>query len=372
MLLGARLAADEINAAGGVGDHAVELVALGVDVASIDSIRSGLHRLTSMNVDAVAFGYAETRDSVRSLLDDWGDAGMPLLHSLTSHEADEIVATGHGRYSNVFQVCPSDNFYGDQFLRFLSRALPGDAGREIVMVSDDPQMIGYHPLWADKAARAGYRMWLRELVVEGDAEHAAAEIVEQDPVAVFLACFRSSALKRFMRRFLSGPSRSLVYALWAPGTSDFRQELHSVEGLVWSTSTGKYSDQIGKGFEARFASRFGRGVFGTSASIQYDSISLLAHAWRRAGRTSSYTRTMDELRALVHRGVNGSYFFGSDLQRSLAYGLESRDASLSQAHLTYQVQDGMNRIIGPRPYAETRYLPQPWLAAGPRSRMPES
>ena len=81
---------------------------------------------------------------------------------------------------------------------------------------------------------------------------------------------------------------------------------------------------------------------------------------------------MDELRALVHRGVNGSYFFGSDLQRSLAYGLESRDASLSQAHLTYQVQDGMNRIIGPRPYAETRYLPQPWLAAGPRSRMPES
>lgn len=42
-------------------------------------------------------------------------------------------------------------------------------------------------------------------------------------------------------------------------------------------------------------------------------------------------------------------------------GIESHDASLSQAHLLYQIQDGVNRIISPAPYALSRYRPQPWL-----------
>lgn len=367
MLLGARLAMDEINAAGGVRDRPVELTALGVDVSSLESIRDGTATMIDSNIDALVFGYADTRDSVPVLLSDWSEAGMPVLHSLTSRQADEIVASGHGRYHNVFQVCPSDNFYGDEFLRFVRKA-EGASSRastqgRILMVTDDPQMVGYFPAWSKQARRLSYSLDLIKAADVVSAQQAALQACDEAPAAVFLACFRPTTLRSFLRAFLVRPSASLLYALWSPGTSDFRDDLKDFEGLVWSTSTGRYDDALGKQFEHRFQSRFSRGAFGTSASIQYDSVSLLAHAWRRSGHSASYGTTTKELRSLVHRGVNGSYFFGTDSQRSLAYGSESRDASLSQAHLIYQIQNGVNRIISPSPYAVSRFRPQPWQLA---------
>jgi branched-chain amino acid transport system substrate-binding protein len=287
-----------------------------------------------------------------------------VLHSLTSQLVCRIIATGSG-YGNIFQVCPSDDSYGDEFLRFVKRVsrsgLVDEHRRDVVMLTDDPQMADYHRGWAERALRIGYDLTLLQATNETEAAQAARVITAASPALVFIACFRSSTLRSFLREFMRRPSPSLLYGLWAPGTSDFRNDLGEFEGLVWSTATGRYADALGKRFEQGFQNRFGRPVFGTSASIQYDSIGILAHAWQRSGRPDSYRATNEELRRLIHRGVNGSYFFGAEYQRPLAYGIESRDASLSQAHLVYQIQDGVNRIISPAPYASSRYRPQPWL-----------
>jgi branched-chain amino acid transport system substrate-binding protein len=171
----------------------------------------------------------------------------------------------------------------------------------------------------------------------------------------------SDTMSRFINRFMIRPSPSLLYAVWAPGTADFRDQSVSREGLVWATTTGRYDDAIGAGFADRFRARFGRSTFGTSASIQYDSVNLLGQAWRSTGNPWSYRSTNAELHRLVHRGINGSYFFGETNHRPMAFGIESKDASLSIAHLTYQVQDGADRIIAPSAYASTSYRRQPWL-----------
>lgn len=364
MLFGAQLAVEEINAGGGVSGRPLELVAVGADVSSMESIKAGTEAVMRENIDALSFGYADPRESLPELLGFWREAGIPVLHSLTSQLVCKIIATGSG-YGNIFQVCPSDDSYGDEFLRFVKRVtqsgLVDERRRDIVMLTDDPQMADYHRGWAERALRIGYDLTLISATAEAEAVEAARVITAASPALVFLACFRSSTLRSFLREFMLRPAPSLLYGLWAPGTSDFRNDLEEFEGLVWSTATGRYADALGKRFEQGFQSRFGRPVYGTSASIQYDSIGILAHAWQRSGRPGSYRATTEELRRLIHRGVNGSYFFGAEYQRPLAYGIESRDASLSQAHLVYQIQDGVNRIISPAPYASSRYRPQPWL-----------
>lgn len=369
MLFGAQLAVEEINANGGVNNRTLELFPVGVDVSSLDAILEGTDAVLGENADALAFGYLEPRNALAELLSVWGESGIPVLHSLTSQLACEIVSTGQGRYDNIFQVCTSDDFYGDEFLRFARHYAPASSGltqsRDIVMLTDDPQMVLHSERWAERARDLGRDLTLIPVQDEAMAITAARTVSAESPAIVFLACFSAALTKTFMREFQAHPTRSLVYALWAPGTSAFKGDLGDFEGLVWSTATGRYADALGQGFESRFHKRYGRPVAGTSASIQYDSIGILAHSWQRSGKPSSYRSTGDELRQLIHRGVNGSYFFGAEFQRPLAFGIESQDASLSQAHLIYQIQDGANRIISPAPYAVSTYRAQPWLRQPP-------
>ena len=37
------------------------------------------------------------------------------------------------------------------------------------------------------------------------------------------------------------------------------------------------------------------------------------------------------------------------------------DPSLGQAHLTFQIQDGVHRILRPAPYGEAAYRTPPWF-----------
>lgn len=365
MLLGAQLAVEEINEGGGVRDRTVELFPVGVDVSSIDAVLNGTNTVLRENADALAFGYIEPREGLSEILSVWGETGIPVMHSLTSQLACEIVSAGRGQLDNIFQICTSDDFYGDEFLRFAESCLPPvrsrGKGNDMVMLTDDPQMVHHYERWVGRARSLGWELTLISVQSDTEAIAAAHTVSAESPAGVFLACFSARLTKSFLRQFQSSPTPSLIYALWAPGTSAFQDELGNFEGLVWSTATGRYADALGQRFESRFERRFGRPVSGTSASIQYDSIGILAHSWQRSGNPSSYRSTGNELRQLIHRGVNGSYFFGAEFQRPLAFGIESQDASLSQAHLIYQIQGGVNRIISPAPYAVSAYRTQPWL-----------
>jgi branched-chain amino acid transport system substrate-binding protein len=39
----------------------------------------------------------------------------------------------------------------------------------------------------------------------------------------------------------------------------------------------------------------------------------------------------------------------------------TRDPSLSQAHLVFQVQNGRHRVIAPAPYVEAGFRQPPWV-----------
>ena len=93
---------------------------------------------------------------------------------------------------------------------------------------------------------------------------------------------------------------------------------------------------------------------------------MLALAWSRTGDVHRFAEVAAELRRISHRGVNGSYFLGDPDQTGRSYPLETADPSLGQAHLVFQVQAGVDRILHPAPYADAESRLPPWLGASVR------
>jgi branched-chain amino acid transport system substrate-binding protein len=133
--------------------------------------------------------------------------------------------------------------------------------------------------------------------------------------------------------------------------------------LVWATTTGIYADGIGSAFRRRYRERYAQLPGHSNAGVSYDQVNLLARAWGRLGDARDFTAVANELRHIVHRGVNGSYYFDHAGQCGLAYPDVTPDPSLGQAHLCFQVQHGRHRIVAPEPYCETRFAPAPWQTA---------
>ena len=72
------------------------------------------------------------------------------------------------------------------------------------------------------------------------------------------------------------------------------------------------------------------------------------------------------LKALSHaslvesfRGVNGGYWLTKNA--GLAYPAQTADPGVAQAHLFFQIQNGVQHIIQPAPYIEASYTNPSWI-----------
>ncbi|MER6531540.1 ABC transporter substrate-binding protein [Streptomyces sp. NPDC001508] len=364
MLHGATLAVEAVNAAGGIGGRWLEHVVESGDTGRPESLADALAALERHGIDAVTFPYVERREAVPLILDAAADLEIPFLHTMTSASAEEQVRTDMRRLGRVFQLSPGDRHYGTEFIRFLHSARGAVfGGRErlrAVVLTDDHHIPSFLDEWREYGRTANVEIRLRSCSTETQWREAPARLADERPDAVLVASFLAPSVRTFLDAFYAAPSPVLLYCLWVPGTTAFAGTLGHDEGIIWATTTGRYTDQLGSRFQSQFLCRFGTEQPTTSASIHYDAVQLLRRAWSDAGTTSP-VRVSAALRDLVHRGVNGSYFMGGRTQAPMAFPAQSRDLSLSQAHLILQVQDQENRIIAPLPFAVTRLRPQPWM-----------
>jgi len=69
-------------------------------------------------------------------------------------------------------------------------------------------------------------------------------------------------------------------------------------------------------------------------------------------RNSSLAGTMDMV-------INGGYWLTN--HAGLAYPAQTPDPGIGQAHLFFQIQGNVHRIIQPAPYIETQFKLPPWM-----------
>ena len=360
MANGSALAAAEINASGGIGGRRVEQIVVNMDIFSTRDVARAFQQLIDAEADAITSSYLFAGlDTARTLAAAYG---APYMHAMTSEAQAQIVRDDQDGHSAVFQVCPTELYYGRGFIRFLDELREGGwrpPNRRLAFVEDPlpgGQMV--NQLAIDLAERSGWQITGVETVPALGADWpAVAERMERlDPAAIMITQFLAGELASFQRQIVQRLPGALVYAIYAPSVPEFL-ELAGRPARAWcgppspgptATCSAGASGRTMPGRSARPAGR-------SHAGIAYDEIHLLAQAWMAVPNPSHFPAVASQLRRLRYRGVNGSYYLDNAGQSGLGFPDVTRDPSLGQAHLVFQVQNGTHRIISPQLYAESTF-----------------
>ncbi|OZC81646.1 MULTISPECIES: ABC transporter substrate-binding protein [Nocardiaceae] len=369
MVRGTELALAEINARGGVCGRRVELATADVDIVSESSIEKGMLELAGKGVDAITSGYFAWQEVAHEVAADYG---APYLHAATLDAMVQRVEHDPSRYGRIFQVCPSDTNYGPGFVEFLAglkrRGQWNPSSKRLVVLLGAWKVSN---LGLDRAADLAQEQgWSLDIVRVGpstqDWVDAASRVRSLAPAALLIGHYFVDGTVATIRALLDNMPDTLIYSLYAPSIPEFREQLgERANGILWATVTGTYSDPVSKGFAERYKRAYGVFPGRSHAGISYDRTMILADAWSRSASPRDYGKVSHEIRSLVHRGVNGSYYLGGKGQAAVAYPLASADASLAQAHLVYQIQDGKHRILSPDPQADSAFQLPPWFRQSP-------
>jgi branched-chain amino acid transport system substrate-binding protein len=323
-------------------------------------VARAFQQLIDAEVDAITSSYLFAgMDTARTLAAAYG---APYVHAMTSESQAEIVRDNQADHGGVFQVCPTELYYGPGFIRFLNELREGGwrpPNRRLVFVETplpSGQMV--NQLAIELAEHSGWQITSVDTVPALGADWpAVTERIERlNPAAIMITQFLAGELASFQRLIVQRLPEVLVYAIYAPSVPEFLELAgQASEGLVWATVTGTYSDRLGRRFCADYARAFGRPAGRSHAGIAYDEVHLLAQAWMAVPNPSQFPAVASQLRRLRYRGVNGSYYLDNAGQSGLGFPDVTLDPSLGQAHLVFQVQNGTHRIISPQPYAESTF-----------------
>lgn len=369
MLNGTKLAVDEINRRGGIAGRKLELRVADCDVSDTAAVTRAVRSLIEAEVDAITSGYSCSEEQVQDIVADYG---APYLHCATMEAMVARVREDRHRLRNVFQLCPSDIHYGPRFIRFLSelersRRWTPSTRRVLVIQPRWSRMdIGFRTL-ERFAARGGWKIdLLDDLPLRNiDWGEVMGKVHRAAPAAIFLAYYFPEENIAFLREFLDNPARALVYTLYGPSVPAYREQLgRDADGVIWATTTGLYQDHLARGFAERYERMHGVKPGHSHAGLAYDRVNILATAWTRTDNPRAFDRVVPEIRAVIHRGVNGAYSLDNPGQVAQSYPDPSSDPSVSQAHLIFQIQGGQQRILSPSPYGECAFQPPPWLEWG--------
>lgn len=368
VLGGSLLAVDEINQQGGIGGRAIEAVQAHVDLFDWESVRAGLEQLFAADVDAIITSYVSSEHP--QMIDLIAEHGKPFLHTAT-FEADVLKAEKEPwKYGMVFQTCASETYYGPGMLRLAEQLEQAGAWapRTRTVVPIELLSASMHlatPAFQEAAAERGWRVTdaISTPVGETDWDEVVARAAAEQPDVILFANYLEHEFAAFQQAFLRDPQPALVYGIYAPSNPAFIRALGpAADGVIWSTTTGTYGDDIGSRFRQQYRAKYREDPGWSIAGAMYDQVRMLASAWSAvdAGDVSDVVR---HLRRWPYRGVNGVYYFGDTGQTPKLYPDTTSDAALSQAHLIYQIQQGEHVLINPEPFGRVADFRLPhWFA----------
>jgi len=363
MATGAQLAISQVNDGGGVRGLPLQRVVVHADMSDPSDVRRAVTELVEADVDAVTLGYAFARsaESIAFQLDPVAATGCPLLHHSTSVSAAKLVADDPSAFGSIFQVCGPETAYGLGFVRTLDSLRASGTWRPssrqiLILDTTDPDLRFFTSAAADAAAQSGWQptvLGVDALVPEWEEAVRIARAI--DPAAVMIGCVSPPQVANIVSR-LREQTDALLYALYAPSVPAFLGEARdAAEGLLWATVTGRSPDRFGTTFATAYRLRFGVEAGMSSAAIHFDMVRLLTTVWAQCDSPYSRAEVAKGLREVVYRGVNGAYHLGTRTQTNGIYPDTVADASIAQAHLVYQIQNGKHSIVAPHQYATSGF-----------------
>jgi branched-chain amino acid transport system substrate-binding protein len=362
---GTQLAIDEINAAGGIAGRPIKRVIVDCKIDSPEGVTAAFNNLVSQKVDAIVGGYVQVDAPTYDIVPPYG---APYLHGNTLQSGVDKVIDDPERYHMMFNVDPTEVWYGRGFPAFLDTLMQGGfkpPAKTFTAIEGDIVYSQTIAREADKAVKgAGWKTNKIQKVVTPVSEWGPVirALHADNPGIVFNAHPAPADQAAFMKQFAANPTNSLVYLQYGPSIPQFLELAGpAANGVVWSTVVGNVADEKGKDFNKRYEQKFGAPPGHDQAPQGYDTIHILANAWAKVGDARDFKAVCDAIRNSSHRGVCGMYNMNRSGQFTMPYPEGTKDPSMGMAHQFLQVQDGKHKIIYPPLYAEAEFQTPPWM-----------
>ncbi|AUI66048.1 MULTISPECIES: LuxR C-terminal-related transcriptional regulator [Glaesserella] len=360
---GSQLAVEIINQQGGINGRQLKLETTGFCIDDKKSILSAYQQLVEKEVDAISASYACYSPDIHEYV---AQQQIPYLH-FASHSYSNKIAQNLPieQIDNIFQSCANDVNYGLGVLRFLQvyqqnySQLIAQKQLLVITVKWKKVYIGIESLIIS-LKQLNWTVDIIELdQVENTFEYAIKQVHNLQPSMIVLASYFAEDIVDFYQAFIQAPINALIYSIYAP--SAFLPEQQICEGVIWASTTGLTNNFVGQQFRKHYQTLFDRQPTYSQASAAYDQVQLLANVWRECVSSRSFKEVNQGIRSIVYNGVNGMYYLGNQQQIGLTYPDSSKDLSISQPHLAYQVQSGKSVVVFPDLFAESSFKIPAWF-----------
>ena len=375
---GLTMAANEINARGGIIGRQIEPVFIDTGSQTAEAVvRAARTLISTHRVSAIINGY--NIGPQNSEYEPIADAGIIYIHNNTLLQHHDTVASDPDRYFGCFMGDPAEYWDGQGFIKFISWLR--DTGkwrpsnRRIAVISGPkPYSIVIANAMNTCAQQFGWvsafpPMILRSL--KTDWADLLEEVRRYDPAVLAFTHFHAGDLAKFHLQFMQRPLPVLLYLQYGALHRSFSEIVgNQGRGAIVGTVIGLLRDELGRRFTESYKAQFGQhsppevGCQPYVALHHYALAAAVAGGVGDPGDFAMNRRIADALLQLPYRSVAGTIRYHPKRQAAVPYPDATSDPSMGLPHLFYQLHDPEDppALIAPEPFTDAAFELPPWLA----------
>lgn len=359
---GALLAAEEINAAGGVAGYEFSVEQFDTKEMTPDSVLSAVERLKATeNLGAIVTPFGSLSGFE---MDYVAEIGVPYMVAANSNQYRSIIAPNPDKFKNVWSLAPSYDAYQTEFPLVLEELIKSGKftpkERTLAIIgSDNPYSMPIYNGLKKAMAEKGWTVTFDDVVppVEINDWRVMLSKIRANPPAVIINTEASSSnAAAFMNQFMEDPTDSLLFIQYAPSVPEFVEltrknstgVLYNMLGGPVSAKVNARTAEIGKKYTDKFG--YDSSIYGY---IVYEMVYLYKDALEKVGDASNYAAINEYLANVDKEMVHGRVKFDPATHLSI----QGDDYLPIQF---YQIWDGERITIYPSKYATGDYQAPPW------------
>lgn len=360
---GALLAANEINAAGGIDGYTFKVEQFDTREMTPDAVLAAVERLKAtpdLGAIVTPFGSLSGFE-----MDYVAEIGVPYMVAANSNQYRSIIQPDPDKFKNVWSLAPSYDAYQTELPVVIDEMIadgsfsPGDKTYAIIG-SDNPYSMPIYEGLKKAMDAKGWQMTFDDVVpaVEINDWRVILNKIRANPPAVIINTEASSSnAASFMNQFMEEPTKSLLFIQYAPSVPEFVEltrnnstgVLYNMLGGPISASVWPRAQEIGDKYKAAYG--YDSSIYGY---ICYEMVYLYADMLKKVGAPADYEKMSAELAATDKEMVHGRVKFDPATHLSL-----QGDGYLPIQF--YQIWEGERVTIYPKEYATGKSQTPPWM-----------
>jgi len=355
MLNGTIMAAEEINAQGGLLGRPLEVVSFDVEDMMAEKLMTAAEKLIGLDkVDIVVTSCNAAGPDVEA----FGAYDVPYIH----FDADvPVVDLYHSSpdYWNVFMVGDVGGPYGA--IDFdVTQLLPYQyPNKKLGVIKADYEWdIEYANGFRDKAVAAGWEVVMDEVVPYGTSEWGPllTKLKPENPSLIVASFYSAPDLVTLFTQWKEEPTDSIICFGYGVSIPEFAGMLgNEGNGICGTAAAGVLPTEEGRAWAQRYEARFNEEApKNASAGTCYDEVMMWAAAVKAVGDVKDYQAICTYFEGHPYQGITGVYSFDSD---------HKVPESESYPQHFFQMQNGniVTLYVHKTPVSGTAFQLPPWL-----------